>query len=78
MELHDRVSILLPMFFSYHLFIICSLCKGTRLSGWEEIVSFCSDKESKWPFCANLLSLILDIEEEKQNYEKAIEVCFFV
>jgi protein farnesyltransferase/geranylgeranyltransferase type-1 subunit alpha len=51
------------------------LCKGTKISSWEDIVSFCAEKEGKWPFCANLLSLIMDIEEEKENYEKANQVC---
>jgi protein farnesyltransferase/geranylgeranyltransferase type-1 subunit alpha len=51
------------------------LCKGTKISSWEEIVTFCAEKEGKWPFCANLLSLIMDIEEEKENYEKATQVC---
>jgi hypothetical protein len=29
----------------------------------------------KWPHCANLYSLLFDIEEQKENYEKAREVC---
>jgi len=51
------------------------LCKGTKLSSWDQVVTFCTEKEGKWPFCANLLSLIMDIEVEKENYEKASQAC---
>jgi len=51
------------------------ICKGTKISEIEEIVSFCLEREEKWPHCANLLSVLTDIAEEKQNYEKAITLC---
>jgi len=51
------------------------MCKGHKLTDFEAILSFAFEKESKWPHCANLLSLLIDIADENMDYEKAIAFC---
>jgi protein farnesyltransferase/geranylgeranyltransferase type-1 subunit alpha len=46
-----------------------------KISECQDIIDFCAEKEEKWPHCANLLSLLLDISEESGNHTKAISLC---
>jgi len=51
------------------------MTKGQKIIDFEEIVSYCREKESAWLFCANLLGVLVDIEEQQGNYAKAEEIC---
>jgi len=51
------------------------LVRGKKYSDIPAMKEFCESKLEKWPHCANLLSTLVEIYEEEQQFDKAYALC---
>eukprot|EP01127_Copromyxa_protea_P005354 TRINITY_DN15297_c0_g1_i1.p1 TRINITY_DN15297_c0_g1~~TRINITY_DN15297_c0_g1_i1.p1 ORF type:complete len:305 (-),score=59.08 TRINITY_DN15297_c0_g1_i1:22-936(-) len=59
---------------SSHNYLL-GLYRGRKLSSSARIMEFVADKKDKWTFCAPFLSLQIDICQELNDIEQALELC---
>lgn len=52
-----------------------SMTKGSKITEFPSIVTFCKERETKWMTCANLLSALVDIFAAEGDNAKAKQVC---